>query len=64
MSQCLPCTPWWGGRRTLLIPRIGAGCARPSTLPTVGNHCAVAADPVIEIVVPLGPPDLWTVALS
>jgi len=28
----------------VLIPRIGAGCARPSTgLPTFGGHCAVAA---------------------
>ena len=32
MSQCLPRTPWWGGRRTLLIPKIGAGCARPLEL--------------------------------
>ena len=23
-SQCLPCTPWWESRRTLLSPRIGA----------------------------------------
>ena len=36
MSQCLPRTPWWGGRRTLLIPKIGAGCARPLDSP---SHC-------------------------